>query len=110
MNMTGSSAGEAGHGPSHSIFTTLCCVTALVFVFCISAQAGTRVVKGVVRDQTGATVSGAEVSIHAGKYASVQRTGESGSFSFELSSDFPSGEPAVLTVHAPGFASQERHL
>src|SRR5690242_15541382 len=83
-----------------------CLITWLVLCCCISVQASTRTVKGVVLDQTGATVSGAQVSIHAGKYRSVQRTDTRGSFSFEV----PPGEPAVITVQASGFAAQQRTL
>src|SRR5882672_12071538 len=77
-----------------------CCLIALLVICCcISVQASTRTLRGVVLDQTGAAVSGAQVSIHAGKYKSVQRTDTRGSFAFEV----PPGEPAVITVQASGF-------
>ncbi len=64
----------------------------------------------MVRDQTGASISGAEVSLQAGKYHTAQRTDASGGFTFNLPSDLSSGESTVITVQASGFRSQQRTL
>ncbi len=61
-------------------------------------------VEGVVRDQSGAAVAGAQVVLRSGGYQSVQRTGPEGRFAF-VKVPAPHGQ---LTISAKGFASIER--
>jgi len=61
-------------------------------------------VEGVVKDQTGAVIAGARVSLRAGSYQSGQTTGTDGHFVFD-SVPLPSGE---LSAQAKGFAPVER--
>lgn len=70
------------------------------------AQAGWRV-EGVVRDQTGAAVAGAEVSLRAaGKVIAHALTDDAGRFSFERVTE----AEVMLTVRARGFEETERRL
>ena len=59
---------------------------------------------GVVKDQSGAPVAGARVSLHAGKYQSSQSTGADGRFDFR-NLPSPAGE---LSIEAQGFAPVKR--
>jgi len=61
-------------------------------------------VTGVVKDQSGAVIAGARVSLHAGKFQSTQTTGANGRFDFSAVPS-PHGE---LSIAAKGFASGER--
>jgi len=62
-------------------------------------------VEGVVKDQSGAVVTGAQVTLRSAGYQSAQTTGPDGAFVFpDVPS--PSGE---LTVRAKGFAAAGKH-
>jgi iron complex outermembrane recepter protein len=60
-------------------------------------------VEGIVRDQSGAVIAGAQVSLRVGNYQSGQTTGTDGHFAFD-SIPMPNGE---LRVQAKGFAPVE---
>ena len=91
-------------------------VTHLVGVFALAgllaakglpqAQAANRRyrVDGVVKDQSGAVVTGARVTLRSAGYQSRQTTGSDGRFIFSTVPS-PVGE---LTVHAKGFALAQR--
>ena len=61
-------------------------------------------VEGVVKDQSGAVIAGARVSLRAGSYQSRQTTGPDGHFIF----DSVQVSNAELRVQAKGFAPVER--
>ena len=68
-----------------------------------AASQGTKKVEGVVTDQAGAPISGAEVTF-ADKAASVTRTtGADGRFAFDAQ-----GDAAMLTIRARGFETASR--
>jgi outer membrane receptor protein involved in Fe transport len=59
---------------------------------------------GIVRDQSGATVSGAEVTLRSGTFSATQVTSNEGRFEF---ADVPAGSGTVV-VKAKGFADFEQ--
>lgn len=68
-----------------------------------AAPQATKKVEGVVTDQAGAPISGAEVTF-ADKAASVTRTTDAeGRFTFDSQ-----GDAAMLTIRAPGFETSSR--
>ena len=92
------------------------CVAALVgvvaFVGPLAAKASPRPqaasrryqIKGVVKDESGAVVTGAQVTLYAGSYQVDQPTGPDGRFDFS-NVPAPNGR---LAVNATGFAAVER--
>ncbi len=80
----------------------------LLVVFSLGVQAyagpqGTKKVEGVVTDQNGAPISGAEVTV-AGQGATATRTTNAeGRFAFDAA-----GEAAMLTIRARGFETASR--
>ena len=80
----------------------------VVLAFCLGAHASvlaqaTKTVEGVVTDQNGAPISGAEVTF-AGQTASVSRvTGSDGRFVFDAQ-----GDTAMMTIRARGFETASR--
>ena len=62
-------------------------------------------ITGVVRDQTGAAIAGAEVRFRSGSFTASETTDDQGRFSIELTPAIAAGSVAVS---APGFADAER--
>ncbi|MCI0350035.1 MAG: TonB-dependent receptor [Acidobacteriales bacterium] len=69
------------------------------------AQSGNHL-SGVVKDESGAVVQAAEVTVEAGKYRATNFTSDQGEFRFE---DLPAGQ-ATLWVRAANFREAEREL
>src|SRR5439155_13435648 len=66
-------------------------------------------ITGVVRDQTGAAIAGAEVRFRSGSFTASETTDDQGRFSFELPpAQTRSITAGPVTVTAPGFADAER--
>src|SRR5438874_74039 len=66
-------------------------------------------ITGVVRDQTGAAIAGAEVRFRSGSFTASETTDDQGRFSFDLSpAQARSITAGSVTVTAPGFADTER--
>src|SRR5438552_5411754 len=66
-------------------------------------------IAGVVKDQSGAPVAGAQVRFRGGAFSASATTDEQGEFSFELTPpQARSIHAGSLTVMAPGFATVER--
>src|SRR5438552_141258 len=66
-------------------------------------------IAGVVRDQTGAAIAGAEVRFRSGSFTASETTDDQGRFSFELPpAQTRSITGGSVTVSAPGFADAER--
>jgi outer membrane receptor protein involved in Fe transport len=83
------------------VLTLLLCLEASAFS---GAQSQQLKIEGVVTDQTGASVIGAEVTLQAGAFSAKQLTDVEGKFSFEA---VPSS-PGKVTVRAAGFAARSR--
>src|SRR4030095_14511543 len=78
-------------------------LVAMSFAVQAYAASQTRKVEGVVTDQAGAPISGAEVTF-ADKAASVTRTTDAeGRFAFDAQ-----GDAAMLTIRAHGFETVSR--
>ena len=96
----------------HSARAVVCVLGAIAFAGLLRGQpaplprAGKRgyQVEGIVKDQSGAVIAGARVSLRAGSYQSRQTTGRDGRFGFD-SVPLPSAE---LSVQAQGFAAVKR--
>src|SRR5581483_1832725 len=72
-----------------------------------AASAPARTITGVVRDSTGAAISGALVSAQAGSRAEQQTvTASDGRFTLEV----PASTEVVLTVRAGGFAEHQQRI
>jgi outer membrane receptor protein involved in Fe transport len=66
-------------------------------------------IAGVVRDQSGAPIAGAEVRLRGGSWAASTTTDDKGRFSFELTQAQAGATPSgTLSVTAQGFAAVER--
>jgi outer membrane receptor protein involved in Fe transport len=97
---------------SNSARAVVCVLGAIAFAGLLRGQqaplprAGKRDyrVEGVVKDQSGAVIAGAQVSLRAGSYRSRQTTGADGRFAFN-SVPLPDAE---LSVKAKGLAPVER--
>jgi outer membrane receptor protein involved in Fe transport len=72
---------------------------ALAFLFVPAARAQVTRVEGVVRDSSGASVSGAKVQLSAKSYSRSTTTDSTGTFVFENVPD----SSGTLTTSAPGF-------
>src|SRR5713101_4236652 len=83
---------------------------ALVSSICLPVAAqqnprsGTGRVQGVVRDSTGAAISGGEVTLRSGAFTAVRTTDGNGEFVFES----VAAESGSLVARAPGFLPAER--
>ncbi len=98
--------------PSKLIFN-LARIMPLIVVLCLPAAAGqgttpqnsrTFRIGGIIRDQTGASVAGAEVVLRCKGFAATQTSSHEGEFIFDAVPE----ETGTLVVRAPGFATQER--
>ncbi len=83
-------------------------ITTLIVILVIPAlqaqvAAQNRKIEGVVTDQNGAPVSGAEVTLAVRSTTVTRTTNGDGQFTFDLP-----GEAGTLTVRAQGFATDER--
>ncbi len=76
------------------------CVTLLLQIFTILAQGQTRQVSGTIKDETGATVEGADIIVK-GSTKGV-RSAANGSFTITIS-----GASATLVISHVGFVTQE---
>src|SRR5437660_12588272 len=66
-------------------------------------------ITGVVWDQTGAAIAGAEVRFRSGSFTASETTDDQGRFSVDLSpAEARSITAGSVTVTAPGFADAER--
>ena len=61
--------------------------------------AAPRQVSGIVTDQTGAAIVGAQVAFTSGSFSATQLTDDHGEFAFSLHS----AESGALKISAPGF-------
>ncbi len=83
---------------------------ALMGVLCLQAAAGQNArlhsfpISGVVKDQTGASVVGAEVVVRSGEFAATQKTDDEGRFDF----GWVPAAAGNIVVQAKGFAAWER--
>jgi outer membrane receptor protein involved in Fe transport len=81
-------------------------IIALAVASVTAQQHGDPRLSGVVQDQTGAVIAGAEVEISSGNYRAVRGTSAQGEFQFE-SLPVTTG---TLTVRAPGFAASTQQF
>src|SRR6185503_19543456 len=83
------------------------CMAALVItLFYSHASAFQLKVEGVVTDQNGAPISGAEVTLASKSFSVTQTTDSEGRFAF----DAALSDGATLTVRAQGFATLEKKI
>jgi outer membrane receptor protein involved in Fe transport len=73
----------------------------LIFLLATSVQAQTTRIEGLVRDGSGAVVSGAKIQLSSKSYSASALTDSSGAFVFENVPD----SSGTLTVSASGFAT-----
>lgn len=86
-------------------FAAVLLLVTTIFATAQPSSAGARL-SGVIQDQTGAVVRGAEVEISAGAYRNSRRSSEEGTFEFV---SVPRAR-ALITIHAAGFAPYAQEL
>lgn len=74
-------------------------------LFASSARAQQVVISGVVEDESGAAISGAQITLKTAGSAQTHTTNEEGKFSFAV----PADSSGSLRVTAPGFAAVEQN-
>src|SRR5262245_58180358 len=98
ITLSGSERSAVSVPKTLKLMLVILVVAAQVYAFPQTAKK----VEGLVVDQNGAPISGAEVTV-AGKTTTTATTDSEGKFSFDAS-----GTAAMITIHARGFETASR--